>query len=69
MSAAIKIFPQRRTPPLPHNDNVPAWQGFNYAPHAPAGGLVERVFALRFWSGRIRSAAAVVLGARARFIR
>jgi len=64
MSAAIKIFPQRRVPPLPHNDNAPAWQGFNYVPHAAAGGLVERVFALRFWSGRIRAAAAGLVARR-----
>ncbi|PZR37207.1 hypothetical protein [Caulobacter segnis] len=64
MSAAIKLFPQRRTPPAPHNDNAPAWQGFNYMPPAPAGGLVERVFALRFWSSRIRAAAAVLVARR-----
>lgn len=57
MSAALKLFPRVAQPPAPHNDNVPAWQGYNYAPHAPAGGLVERVFALRFWSSPIRAAA------------
>lgn len=56
MAALLKFRPREAARPT--NDNAPPWQGYNYAPHAPAGGLVERVFAMRFWAGPFRAAAA-----------
>ena len=64
MGALLAFRPRQAAPPPPHNDNIPAWQGHVYAPHAPAGGLVERVFALRFWGGAIRAAAARLVARR-----
>lgn len=56
--ALLAFRPREAAPPPHHNDNIPAWQGFVYAPHQPDTGLVMRVFVLRFCHGPLRAAAA-----------